>query len=89
VKLSSNVGAAHDAVSGFADVDLDGGGRQVSLGSSTIGSIHDGATVANTLLSSLSELVAGVKGQAGNVTSLATEIEQRDSRDAGSWSGKP
>lgn len=89
MKLSSHVGTAQDAVSGFAEVDLDGEGRQVRLGSSTIPSVQDGATAANKLVSCLSELIAGVKSQAGNVTSLATEIERRDSRDAGNWGGQP
>jgi hypothetical protein len=89
VKLSSNIGAAQDAVSGFTEIDLGGGGQQVSLGSSNISSMHDGAKVANKVLKSISDLVSAVKKQANNVTALATEIEERDHRDAGSWGGKP
>lgn len=89
MKVSSNVSAARDAVSGFAEIDVQGNGQQVSLGSSNISSMKDGAIVANKMLACVFELIAGVKVQAESVTALATEIEERDSRDAGSLAGRP
>lgn len=89
MKLSSNIVAAQDAVSGFAEIDLDSNGRHVSLRTSNVASMQDGANVANQLLKGASELVSAVKGQAANITALATEIEERDGRDAGSWGNKP
>lgn len=89
MKLSSNVAAVQDAVSGFAEIDLGGDAQQASLGSSNISSMKDGTIVANKVLTCISELVSGVKGQADKVTALATEIEERDSQDAGSFAGKP
>ncbi|KRC47196.1 hypothetical protein ASE16_17860 [Leifsonia sp. Root227] len=89
MKLSSNIGAAQDAVSGFAVVDLDRNGQHVTLSSSTVASMSDGANVANKLLKSVLQLVSAVKGQADNVTALAAEIEERDDRDAGSWENTP
>lgn len=89
MKLSSNIGAAQDAVSGFVDVDLDRNGQYVTLSSSTVASMNDGANVANKLLKNVLQLVSAVKGQADNVTALAAEIEERDDRDAGSWENTP
>lgn len=85
MKIASNIGAAQDAVSGFAGVHLGGKGQQVSLGSSTISSMQDGTRVANRILECISELASGVKTQATHVTALASEIEQRDQHDAGGW----
>ncbi|QNE37229.1 hypothetical protein [Leifsonia shinshuensis] len=85
MKVSSNVGAAQEAASGFAQVEVVGRAQQATVGTSNVSSTVDGATVANSILDSISELVSGVKKQAGNVTALATEIEERDSGDAGAW----
>jgi hypothetical protein len=82
LKVASNIGAAQEAVAGFARIDPGGSGQQVSLGSSKISSMHDGAIVANKLLQCISELASSVKGQAIKVTALATEIEDRDKQDA-------
>jgi hypothetical protein len=89
VKVSSNVGAARDAASGFAEIGRGVGGHQVSFHSSNVSSTQHGAIVANQLLNNISELVAGVKEQAAKVTSLAIEIEARDNQDAESWVGRP
>jgi hypothetical protein len=83
VKVASNIGAAQEAVSGFAGIDPGGSGQQVALGSSNVSSMQDGAIVANKLLQCVSELASGVKGQANQVTALAMEIEDRDKQDAG------
>ncbi|MFJ3393365.1 hypothetical protein [Leifsonia aquatica] len=85
MKLSSSVGAAQAAASGFAAIESGGGGQQVNLVSSNISSMQDGARVANRILSAVSELVAAVKSQAESVTALASEIEERDTLDAGGW----
>ena len=82
MKVASNIGAAQEAVSGFAGIP-GGCGEQVALGSSNVSSMRDGAIVANTLLQSISELASGVERQANQVTALATEIEDRDKQDAG------
>ena len=83
MKVASNVGAAQEAVSGFAGIDPGQRGEQVALGSSTVASMQDGAIVANKLLQCISELASGVKQQANQVTALAAEIEDRDKQDAG------
>ena len=85
MKVASNVGAAQAAVSGFASGSLSGKGQQVSLASSNVSSMQAGVTVANDVLSCISALVSGVKAQAGNVSALAAEIEDRDKQDAGGW----
>ncbi|GAB3575481.1 hypothetical protein GCM10027406_07040 [Leifsonia lichenia] len=87
MKLSSNTGAAQSAVSGFADIDVDVKRHQVSLGSSNVLSMKNGANVSENVLSVVTELVSGVKRQATGVTALATEIEQRDKRDAAAVGG--
>lgn len=83
MKVASNIGAAQEVVAGFARIDPDRCGQQVALGSSNVASMQDGAIVANALLQSLSELAAGAKRQANQITALATEIEDRDTQDAG------
>lgn len=85
MKVSSSLGAAQDAVSGFTKLHVDRPGQQVAIGSSNVSSIVDGAKVANETLKNISELISGVKDEAGKVTALAAEIESRDGRDAGGW----
>ena len=82
MKLASNVAAAQDAASGFAGVDPNATAEHVSLGSSNVSSMQDGAIVANKLMSCISDLISEVKDQASRVTALASEIEQRDKQDA-------
>lgn len=82
MKVTSNVGAAQDAVSGFAQIKVEGAGQKAALGSSNVASIQDGAQVANNVLGIISELLSGVKVQAANVPALALEIENRDRQDA-------
>jgi hypothetical protein len=89
MKVSSNVDAAQDAASGFTQVDVSVNAQQATLGMSNVSSTVDGALVANSILDCISELVSGVKKQAGNVTALAEEIEARDSGDAGAWCEAP
>jgi hypothetical protein len=88
VKVSSNVGAAKEAVQGFAAVHRDAAGRQVSLSTSTASGMRDGVAVANGLGGRLDGLVSAVKAQADRVTALATEIERRDKQDELEWSKK-
>ncbi|MEY9952738.1 hypothetical protein [Leifsonia sp. EB34] len=88
MKVASNTAAAQAAVAGFANIEVESDGQQVSLGSSNVASMQEGASVANGVLDSISELVSGVKRQAAGVTALATEIEARDKRDAASVGGK-
>jgi hypothetical protein len=84
MKVASNSGAAHDAVSGFAGIDVSGAGQKAAVGSSNISSMVDGTIVANKILECIHGLASGVKTQASQVTALATEIEGRDKQDAGS-----
>ncbi|MEN2736825.1 hypothetical protein ABCS02_03450 [Microbacterium sp. X-17] len=88
MKVASNTAAAQAAVAGFANIEVDRTGQQVTLGSSNVASMKDGANVANGVLDSISALISGVKRQADGVTALATEIEARDKRDAASVGGK-
>lgn len=85
MKVSSDVGAAQDAASGFATIDVVARPQQATLGTSNVSSMVDGTLVANSILDCISELVSGVKKQVGNVTALAMEIEERDNEDAGAW----
>lgn len=89
MKVSSNVDAAQDAASGFAQVDVSAKAKQATLTTSNVSSTVDGALVANSILDCISELVSGAKRQAGNVTALAAEIEARDGADAGAWCEAP
>ena len=82
MKVSSNTGAAQSAVSGFAGIETDREGQQVSLGSSNISSMQAGATFSNRLLRDVSELISDVKAEADRVTVLALTIEARDINDA-------
>lgn len=82
MKVSSSVGAAQDAVSGFAGIESGGDGKQVSLGLSNISSMKAGARLTNKLLRDVSSLVSGVKAEADRVTALASRIEARDRQDA-------
>lgn len=88
MKISSNTGAANAAVSGFAEIEVESKGQRVSLGTSNVPGMKNGVKVADNVLSVVSELVSGVKGQANGVTALATEIEERDKRAAASVGGK-
>ena len=88
MRISSNTGADQDAVSGFRDIHVDSKGQHVSLGSSNIAGMRDGASVANELLSPVAELVKNVKRQASNIAALAKAIEERDNRDASSLGGR-
>ena len=89
MKIASNVGAAKEAVAGFAALDREVKSEHVTLAASTASGMEDGADVANGVLRCLSGLTSALKAQAGRVTALATEIERRDAHHAGSWSGKP
>lgn len=85
MKVASNIGAAHAAVSSFADIKTSARGQHAIVGSSTVTSMHDGARIANAVLTSISDLASLVRRQGGNVTALAAEIENRDRRDATGW----
>jgi hypothetical protein len=86
VKVSSDVGAAHDAVSGFVAMRVDDRGEHVAIGASNISGMQAGARIANETLKNVSELIAGAKSEAAKVAALAAKIESRDSRDASGWS---
>lgn len=66
-------------------MQVDDHGEHVVLGSSNVSGMQAGARVANETLKNVSELIAGVKGEAAKVTALAAQIESRDSRDAAGW----
>ena len=87
MKVASNTAAAEAAVSGFASIEIDGPGQQVSLGPSNIAGMQAGANVANEILNAIQELVTGVQGQASSVTALAVAIEDRDRSDAAGLGG--
>ncbi|WP_295124488.1 hypothetical protein [uncultured Leifsonia sp.] len=87
MKLSSDFGAAQRAVAGFTAIDPRRTADHVTLKATNISSTIDGTAIANKLVSCLTELTTGVKRQAGNVTALATELEERDNLDAGMWGG--
>lgn len=89
MKVSSNTEAARAAISGFAYVYVDPQGQKVSLGSSNIKSMRDGAKLSNNLLQDISDLVAGVKAEAERVTELASKVETRDQQDATSMGMRP
>ncbi|MEO7017495.1 MAG: hypothetical protein ABI130_01940 [Leifsonia sp.] len=82
MKIASSTGAAQAAVSGFAGIEADKEGLQVSLGSSNIASMRAGAKLTNKVLRDVSKLVSGVKAEADRVTALASKIETRDTQDA-------
>jgi len=85
VKVSSDIGAAQDALAGFGDIELDGDGQQVSMPASNIASMKAAAKVANQIVPDIAELVYRVKFQADCIVSLASEIEKRDNGDAQEW----
>lgn len=85
VKVASNLGAAHEAVSGFIAIRVDDHGEHVALGPSNISGMRAGVRVANETLKSVSELISEAKSEAAKVTALAASIESRDSRDASGW----
>lgn len=87
MKVASNTAAAQVAVAGFADIEVESVGQQVTLESSNVASMKEGASVANGVLESVSVFISGVKRQADGVTALASEIEARDTRDAASVGG--
>lgn len=85
VKVSSDLDVAHDAVSGFAKIQVDEHGQRVVLGASNVSSMQAGARVANETPRNISELISGAKSEATKLIGLAAEIEGRDSRDASGW----
>ncbi|MGH1522978.1 hypothetical protein ACRAWC_02350 [Leifsonia sp. L25] len=87
MKVSSSLGAAQAAVSGFTELHGDPPGQHVVIDSSNVSGMLDGARVANETLRNVTELISGVKSEAAKVTALAAEIEARDDRDAASWGG--
>ena len=82
MRVASSVDAAQDAVSGFAGVTLEGGGEQVSVGSSTVSSMKNGARFANKVVGDVSHFIAGVRAEADRVVALAKKVEARDKQDA-------
>jgi ABC-type proline/glycine betaine transport system substrate-binding protein len=88
MKIASSTGAAQAAVSGFAGIESDSDGQQVSLGTSNIASMRAGAKLTNKVLRDVSKLVSGVKAEADRVTALASKIEARDTKDASGLKGK-
>lgn len=82
MKIASDLAAAHAAASGFAGIEADSEGQQVSLGSSNIAGMKAGAGLTNKLVRDVSTLVSGVKAEADRVTALASRIEARDQQDA-------
>lgn len=82
MRIASDLGAARDAVSGFAGIQADSDGQQVSLGSSNIAGMKAGARLTNKLVRDVSTLVSGVKAEADRVAALASRIEARDEQDA-------
>jgi hypothetical protein len=85
MKISSNVAAAQDAVTGFGGIDLGRVAQPVSLASSTVSSMQDGTIVANKVMSCIGDLLAEVRGQSSRITALAAEIESRDKQDTQAW----
>jgi hypothetical protein len=85
VKVSSNVGAAKEAVHGFAGVHSDAANCQVPVATSSVSGMEAGMAVANGPGDRLDGLVSAAKAQADRVTALATGIQRRESST--SWSG--
>lgn len=85
MRVSSNVGVARDAVSGFSAVTVDRStaDQATGAGSTTVVSVHNAAKVADRLLEDICLLISDVKEHAGKVTTLAATMEARDAQDAG------
>ena len=82
MKITSSSEAARAAVAGFVDIRVDNTGQQVSLGSSNIASMKEGAEIADQVLHRISELLSSLKKQAQGVPALAAAIEERDRQDS-------
>lgn len=78
-KIASNIGAAQGAVLGVKGVSIEGN-TVVTMGQSNVTSMTDGATVANQILTNLSQLVECVKTQADKFPQIAEIIAIRDSQ---------
>ena len=89
MKVSSNTSAAKEAVAGFAGIGRGQRARDATLTASTVPGMRDGAEVANAIVDCIDRLLVAVRAQAGRVTALATEIEERDAHDARRWGEKP
>lgn len=89
MKISSDVGAAKEAVAGFAALKREMKGEQVALATSTVSGMEDAAKVANGIPRCLSGLTSALTIQADRVTALATEIARRDAQDGQGWCEKP
>lgn len=72
-------------MSRFSEVHVEAPSEQASVGSSNVGSIVSGAAVANHVLTGLADLVSHLQDQSARVTDLASALERRDTRDAGTW----
>ena len=88
MNVSSSRDAARDGISGFMKIDAGraASAHRTTVGSSTIASVHAGATAADRVLDDLASLAASVKEQSAKVTALAAIIEDRDAQDAGTLS---
>lgn len=82
MRIASNAGVAAAATSGFLNIRTDVSGIKVNLGSSNIGSMKNGAKLANELVDRVSGLVAEVQAEADRVNALAGNYEARDAEDA-------
>ncbi|GAB2026263.1 hypothetical protein [Lactovum odontotermitis] len=80
VRVSSDLSAAQEAVSGFhADEQT---GRQETLSESTIEAMYQALSASNQMLGGMSTLKSNIKTQADKIPELAALIEARDKLDA-------
>lgn len=84
-RVSSSVGAAGAAVSGFAAISTSGASRSLSLVVSNVAGMEAGVLVVNSVLRHVTEAVSSVKEQAEGVVDLASGIAWRDQGDAVVW----
>ncbi|WP_285004964.1 hypothetical protein [Lactococcus garvieae] len=83
-KISSDLGVAQSAVSGFDRLEQTAG-KQVHIGKSNIHGLKRGAEVCNQMLGDITNLSSTVKAQANKFPELALLYEGRDNADARSW----
>lgn len=83
-KVSSDLGTANLAVSGFNNLEQTAG-KQVHIGQSNIHGLKHGEEICNQMLGDITELSSSIKAQANKFPDLALLYQGRDQEDARSW----
>ncbi|WEV67880.1 hypothetical protein OZX72_02510 [Bifidobacterium sp. ESL0769] len=85
-EIKSSAVAAQEAIGELTGLDASGFANQsVTMGSATVASMQDGASLCNALMSDISNVVSCVLLQANKFPRIAHVIEERDEAASQRW----